>query len=178
MDYTTVTIETERLKLVPLSKDFLEDVFREFTSEITTYMYPKPCESLEELEQRTEETIEEMKRGEDYSFHVVNKQTGEFLGRGGLHKPDTRTPECGIWLKKSAHGRGYGREAMTALKKWADENIAYEYITYPVDKRNVASRKIPESLGGKVMKEYKQVSMSGNELDEVEYHIYPNKPIN
>ena len=175
MDYTKITIETERLKLVPLSKEYREDVFREFTSEITTYMYPKPNDSLEDVDKWIEETQEEMKKGEDLTFHVLDKSTGEFVGTGGLHKPHTKTPEFGIWIKKSAHGNGYGVEAITALKKWADKNIECEYITYPVDKKNVASRKIPESLGGEIKKEYKQTNLAGNELDEVEYHIYPNK---
>jgi ribosomal-protein-alanine N-acetyltransferase len=178
MDYATLTIETERLKLIPLSNKYKEDVFREFTDEITTYMYPKPNESMEALDKHYEETLEEMKRGEDYSFTVIDKNTEEFLGRGGLHQPHTRNPELGIWLKKSAHGNGYGREAMTAVKKWADENLRYEYIAYPVDKRNIASRKIAESMGGKIMKEYKKINMAGKELDEVEYHIYPSKQIN
>ena len=175
MNFLELTIETDRLMLIPLSDKYKEDVFCEFTDEITTYMYPKPNESMEALEKHYEETREEMKKGEDYSFTVVDKETEEFIGRGGLHKPHTPTPELGIWIKKSAHGNGYGREVVTAVKKWADRNLQYEYIAYPVDKRNTASRKIPESLGGQIMKEYKQVNMAGKELDEVEYHLYPNK---
>ena len=89
----------------------------------------------------------------------------------GLHSIND-VPEFGVWTKKSSHGNGYGKEAIHALYKWACRNIEFDYITYPVDKRNVASRKIPESLGGVVAKEYKQENLAGFELDEVEYHIY------
>ena len=36
----------------------------------------------------------------------------------------------GVWLKKSVHGHGFGKEAMTAIKKWADDNLDYDYILY------------------------------------------------
>jgi len=174
MNYLKLTIETERLKLIPVEGQYREEAFREFTSEITTYMYPKPLRMIEELDARTASVIEDMKLGKEYEFYVIDKNTEEFVGRGGLHNADTKIPEFGIWIKKSAHGNGYGKEAIHGLKKWADQNLAYDYITYPVDKRNIASRKIPESLGGEVKREFKQINMAGNELDEVEYWIYPN----
>ncbi len=62
---------------------------------------------------------------------------------------------------------------MTGLKKWIDENIEYEYIKYPIDKKNFPSRRIVEALGGGIRDEYKKKNLSGNILDEVEYWIYP-----
>ena len=61
---------------------------------------------------------------------------------------------------------------MTALIEWAHENIKFNYLKYPVDKKNIASRKIPEKNNGKIMKEYKNKGQGGNELDEYEYWIY------
>lgn len=61
---------------------------------------------------------------------------------------------------------------MTAFYDWACENISFDYIKYPVDKRNIPSRKIPESLGGVIAREYKSINQSGFDLDEVEYYIY------
>ncbi|MEH2435865.1 MAG: GNAT family N-acetyltransferase [Nostoc sp.] len=82
------------------------------------------------------------------------------------------TPELGIWLKKSAHGHGFGREAIHVLKDWVDKNLEYNYLSYPVDKRNIPSRKIAESLRGKIFREFQQINKSGYLLDEVEYRIY------
>ncbi|MDZ4875470.1 MAG: hypothetical protein CLLPBCKN_004866 [Chroococcidiopsis cubana SAG 39.79] len=64
-----------------------------------------------------------------------------------------KTPEFGIWLK-TAHGRKYGLEAIRGIKNWAEQNLDYEYFLYPVNRANIASRKIPETLGGKVVREY------------------------
>ena len=106
---------------------------------------------------------------------MLNKQTLEFLGLVGIHSLDTKFPEYGIWLKKSAHGNGFGKEAVHALNDWMEKNWDYEYIIYPVDVRNTCSRKIPISLGGKEFRQYEAKNMSGNILQMVEYHIYKNK---
>ena len=86
-----------------------------------------------------------------------------------------KKPELGIWIKKSAHGNGYGKEAMVALKKWADKNLKYDYILYPVAQDNLASRKIPEFLGGKIEHEYDEETQNGVTLHFIEYRIYPNQ---
>ena len=53
--------------------------------------------------------------------------------------------------------------------------FSYEHLIYPVAAENIASRKIPESLGGKVMKEYEKTNLSGRTWPFVEYWIYPEK---
>jgi [ribosomal protein S5]-alanine N-acetyltransferase len=103
---------------------------------------------------------------------ILEEEKSEFLGLAGLHNIKSKTPEIGIWIKKSAHGNKYGLEAITAFIHWAKTNIDYTHLRYPVDKRNIASRRIPEMNGGIIMKEYKKINQRGFELDEVEYWIY------
>jgi len=175
MDLLNIEIETERLRLMPVSEKYREDIFREFDKEITRYMYPKPAEKIEETDTFISSSQENLLKGKEIVFSILKKDSGEFLGTVGLHHIDTSHPEFGIWTKKSAHGNKYGREAVQGLKKWVDENVKYEYIVYPADKRNVASRKIAESIGGVIEDEYEKVGRGGQQLDEVEYRIYPNK---
>jgi len=175
MDLLNIEIETERLRLIPVSEKYREDIFREFDKEITIYMVPKPAEKIEETDTFISSTIENMKKGEEIVLSILKKDSGEFVGITGLHHIDTLHPHFGVWTKKSSHGNKYGREALQGFKKWADENIKYEYIVYPVDKKNIASRKIAESLGGVIEDEYEKVGMGGQQLDEVEYRIYPSK---
>lgn len=172
MDVSKVIIETERLRLEPVSCQYREESFKEFTPEITQFMFPKSPEKIEEVDEYLKNAQEKLQMGESLDMVILKKDTGEFLGRGGIHDINTKTPELGIWIKKSAHGNRYGREAVAAFKEWADTHLDYEYLTYPVDKRNIASRKIPESLGGIIKREFKQIGMGGQELDEVEYYIY------
>lgn len=165
-------IETERLLLVPTSLKYKEDIFREFNKSITKYMYPKPAQRVEEVAQWINSSIEGLKEGSNFQMVALKKESEEFLGCAALHHVDRKAPEMGVWLKKPAHGNGYGKEAMAALKKWADKNLGYEYILYPVADKNIASRKIPESLGGKIVKEYDKVGLDGNKYHCLEYRIY------
>ncbi len=165
-------LQTSRLLLRPISVKYRQEIFREFTADITVYMNPQPAKEIAETDSFIKNSAKNMENGKEIVMAVLLKDTEEFLGCAGLHEIQTKTPELGIWIKKSAHGNKYGREAVTALKHWADENLDYTYIIYPADKQNVSSRKIAESLGGTVAREMKNINASGNELDEVEYHIY------
>ncbi len=174
MDSTLdVVIESERLRLVPASEEYAEAIFREFTPEIREFMFPKPPDEIEETLEFIRDSRRRMANREELNVAILLKTTAEFLGHGGLDHIDGETPELGIWIKKGAHGQRYGREAVTALTRWAFENLKVRYLTYPVDRRNAASRKIPESLGGVVEAEYEHTNMSGHVLDTVEYRIYP-----
>lgn len=107
---------------------------------------------------------------------IVSKTTEEFLGNCGLHgQGKVRTPELGIWLKKNAHSKGYGQEAVRTLVKWSENNIDLDYFIYPVDRRNIPSRKIPESLGGQIFEDYKLKTPTGKILDLVVYRIPAKK---
>jgi epoxyqueuosine reductase len=171
MKISNIQIETQRLLLKPISLDYKDDIFQEFTPEITIYLFSKAPDRIEETIEFIEGAIKKNNEGKAFQAVILDKSTGEFLGCAGLHRIDTQTPELGIWIKKSAHGNAFGEETIFALKKWVDENLDCEYLIYPVDKRNIASKRIPELMGGIVNREYKKMNMSSNELYIIEYRI-------
>lgn len=175
MDTSKIVLQTENLILKGLTLEYKEDIFKEFTKEITIYMFPKPAEKIEETIEFINSSIKKNIGGEDFQIVIIHRKNGEFLGGGGLHHLDKKNPEFGIWIKKSAQGNAYGKEAIIALKKWADENIDYEYLLYHADTKNYASKRIPEFLGGKMTREYDQANMSGKTLHLLEYRIYPTE---
>jgi ribosomal-protein-alanine N-acetyltransferase len=172
-DLRSVVIESERLRLVPTSDVYAQQIFEEFTSEITTFMFPKPADTIEETLTFLKQAQKELNNGAALQVAILIKASGEFLGCGALHNLTSRRPELGIWTKVASHGTGYGREAVTALAHWALANLDFDYLIYPVDRRNVASRRIPESLGGTIEREYPKTNASGAVLDIVEYQIKP-----
>ena len=174
MNFFDICIESDRLRLVPIELEYAQKIFRHMNKDVTKYMYPKPADDISETTAWIKSARARMEAGTNVQLVILKKDTDEFLGCAGLHSVDQKTPELGVWVKKKAHGNGYGREAITALFYWACENIEFDYVLYPVDKRNIASRKIPESLGGVIKKEYKEKNMAGFELTEVEYRIYKN----
>ena len=175
MKLQDLVIETARLRLLPTSESYAEEIFREFTPEITIFMHPKSPDKIEDTLEFIRTAREKMLNNQDLVVVILDKFSKEFLGHGGLHGIHKDTPEIGIWIKKSAHGKKYGREAVVALKGWADKNLIYKYLRYPVDKRNVPSRKIAESLGGEIKKEYKKMNMAGKKVEEEEDHIFSPK---
>ena len=172
MDLSGIVITTDRLKLVPLSEKYAQDIFKELTPEVTTYMFPRSPQKIEETLEYINSQISKIKSGEEMPVVILDKNSGEFLGGGGAHKLSTNTPELGIWIKKSAHGHKFGLEAVVGLKNWIEKNIQFEYIIYPVDRQNIASVKIAEFIGGIVEKEYQKPNASGKMLDLIEYRIY------
>ena len=172
MNLLDIKIETKRLLLKPVTLNYVEEFFKEFTWDITKYMYPKPAERIEETYSLVEESINNLKNGTKLSMIILDKNNDEFIGRIGIYDFNTLEPGLWIWIKKSSHNNSFGLEAMTGLIEWAHKNIKFNHLVYPVDKRNIASRRLPEKNNGKIMKEEKSLGEAGNELDEYEYWIY------
>lgn len=171
MDLNKVIIETERLRLVPLSEKHAEPCFLEYREPVTMYMNYGPAESLDRVKERILQTQNEMKKGLELSMVVLVKESGEFVERFGLENLDQENPEMGGWLKESAHGNRYGQEAAAALKKWADKNLQYDHLVWSCAAANAPSRKLAESLGGKVQREYVKTNARGMVWSFVDYWI-------
>jgi RimJ/RimL family protein N-acetyltransferase len=111
-------------------------------------------------------------------FFVVRVRPAlEFLGMTGLHKITSVEPEAGIWIKESRHGYGYGREAVAAVITFAACDLGKRAIIYPAVERNVPSRRLAESLGGKIAGTRLLRKASGVNYPEVVYKIpapFPN----
>lgn len=147
MEVQNIQIETERLLLVPTTEKYAQDIFENLDKETTKYMFPKEPEKIEETLTWIRKVLEKRKNWEEIVMTILDKETGEFFGNVWLHDIKTKTPELGIRIKKAAYGKKIGREAIGLLIDRANKNLDFEYMIYPVDKDNIASRKIAESFG-------------------------------
>lgn len=172
MKAINLTIKTERLLLKPISLKYLNDIFKEFTEEISFFMFSSSPKRISEAEKSIIDSVEKIKINQEAQQVIMNVSTGEFLGCVSLHHIDTSTPAFGVWLKKSAHGNKYGQEAVRALKNWAESNLEYEYLKYNVAVENVSSRKVVESVGGKIEREFVGKKQDGRKMNKIEYRIY------
>lgn len=174
IDFESLRIESNRLLLRPVTMDDAQVIFENFTPTVTRYMSPPSPKGIDETEEFLKSTIKKRANYRDIVFAICNRETHEFLGACGLHKIDEPHPELGIWLKESAHGNRFGREAITTLVTWTRHHIRHEGLIYPVDRNNIASRKIPESLDGEIFEERIGKKMNEGTLDLVIYKI-PNQ---
>lgn len=172
MNLLDVCISTTRLTMRPVSEKYAQYIFTEFTPKITTYMFPKSPDTIAETLKFTSEAHGKMKAGRALHLSIFLTATEEFLGGAGVEKLNTNTPELGIWIKETAHGNHFGKEAVEGLKQWVEKQYSYDHLIYPVDKRNIPSRKIAESLGGIQKKDYQKINGAGNVLQTIEYWIY------
>lgn len=172
-DMKTLKIETERLLLVPITMQYAEDIFREFTPEITRYMTPKSAENISETQSFIKSSMQKIIDNKTYQAVILDKHTQEFLWCVWLHIREISTPELGIWVKKSAFGKKIWREAVIWVADRAQKNLDFEYLLYPVDKDNISSRKIAESLWGML-----QTNDHGEEIVTIEDTMEPGRIMN
>ncbi len=154
-NYLHLIIKSERLQLISVSLKYAEVICKEFTAKITEHMWPSAPKTQEEINQHISEKQLNMQEGTEIALAILNKENQDFLGYVCLHQANTKTPELGIWLKRSAHGFHYGFEAVNLLKTWAETNLSYDYLKYPVVKHNIPSRKLAEKMGGIIQSEVK-----------------------
>ncbi|MBI1193535.1 MAG: GNAT family N-acetyltransferase [Bacteroidetes bacterium] len=167
-----VRLHSARLMLRPVLEADASDIFREFTSDITEYMLPKPPEALPETLAFIHASQQGMAKQRELVCVIQSHRDDRFLGCCGLHARQTwPEPELGIWIRADAHGYGYGREAVHTLATWGFEHLHAAYLVYPVDCENKASRAIAESLNGVVFAEKKVPTQRGTWLNEVAYRI-------
>ena len=126
----SLVILGDRTRLLIIDNKFERDIYQEFTEDVTTYMIPSPAKNIGETRSFIATSRSGIEAGYNLQFVVVSKTTGEFLGNCGLHGENkVQTPEIGIWLKKDAHGKGYGLEAVHTLVNWSKKNLDLDYFS-------------------------------------------------
>jgi RimJ/RimL family protein N-acetyltransferase len=143
-------ITSARLKLRAFTAADAAETFAEANARIAKFMSWNPSASETEFEAIWQGHISNMKAGKE--LHLVIRLTGtnEFIGRAGLNSADADLLETGVWIKESAQGHGYGREAVAAVIKWASEKFHPSGFLYPVVDENTPSRRLAEALGGEI----------------------------
>ncbi len=101
--------------------------------------------------------IERQKNGSLGQLAIIEKDTGKFIGVGGII---ARTDDmiAGEWeityaLLPHARGKGYATEQSVHFKNWAFENTSKESLVSVVQVDNVASQNVGEKNGMSVDRE-------------------------
>ena len=63
MNLLNVEIISDRLLLKPISMEYVEEIFSEFTEEITLYTYPRAAKVISETELFINRSLEELENG-------------------------------------------------------------------------------------------------------------------
>ena len=142
-----------------------DDVYACITPAITTFVFWELPQSFAAYKARREAVLRSA-NDTAYSFVVRRRDTMECLGIASLEDARAAAPELGIWLKETAHGVGYGSEAVRTVAEWASKTLRKQSFTYAVATQNVPSRRIAESLHGQIIG-----TRTSPKYDSVVYHI-------
>lgn len=175
-------ISTPNLHWELLSKKYVQEIFKEFTDEVTKYLRASTPKAIEEEEEWIVKSQEKYKQWTAMGLLVTDTE-GEFIWCCEIMGLTTNTPELGLWLKASARWKWYGKEMIGALIQRLENHKKFDYIIYRACKDNVGSRKIAESFDWVL-----QLNAEGKEnifledkfnksssFEAVEYRIYPKK---
>ena len=164
-------LKTERLIIQPFSRPFLEEYYKEFTDDITKYQYPDSFPDIEAADKLVSEFVRDMERGEMLELAILTK-AGQFLGSMEAFGLKEETPEVGLWLKGSAHGAGYGYEALSGLLNYLNGTKKYKYYIYEADVRNAPSIRLVEKFHVEKKGCETITTESGKKLMLQTYHIF------
>ena len=89
-------------------------------------------------------------RDEDYTMGIFLKDSGLFIGGGGLHKRvGPNAIEIGYWIDVNYIKNAYATELTKALAKVAFDILGIQRVVITIHEKNEWSKKIPINLGWK-----------------------------
>ncbi|HEX5379349.1 MAG TPA: GNAT family N-acetyltransferase [Phenylobacterium sp.] len=87
-------------------------------------------------------------------FSVVEKATGDWVGRLGPWRPEGWPgTEVGWGIVRSRWGRGYATEGATAAIDWAFDALGWTEVIHTIDPGNAASRAVASRLGSTILRQ-------------------------
>lgn len=85
----------------------------------------------------------------DIPLGIFRREDGHFLGASGLHDVNWSVPSMsiGYWMRTSETGKGYVREAVTALTRVGFGQLGLRRMVITCASTNTRSRRVAEAAG-------------------------------
>ena len=145
--YDSHSIETARLRLRMFRPEDLDDLAALFADpEVMRYVaYGKPA-GRDEAEKALASVIDHWRRHGFGRWAVEDKQTGEFVGIGGLRSLFD-TPEVVYHFARAHWGKGFATELARASLRFGFDEDRFDRIVAIAKPGNAASIHVMEKLG-------------------------------
>ncbi len=145
-----VTLNTERLLLRPLVETDVEVLYTIFSDvAVMRYWNTAPWEHMGEARDAIANDFEARRTGNYLQLGIEKNADAQLIGTCTLFNfnHQCRRAELGYALARSAWGRGFMPEALSALIDYAFAELKLHRIEAEIDPRNRASAKTLERLG-------------------------------
>lgn len=151
--HTEPVIRCEQLDLHHLAADDLLVLFE--TPALMTYPseYSNPHKVLEQGESplawRVPQVLADPSVNRWFVRWMVERRTREIVGSLSFHGPPDANGmvEIGLGVHESFRRRGYAREALLGMWRWASDQTGVRVFRYTVDPRNVPSVELVRGFG-------------------------------
>jgi RimJ/RimL family protein N-acetyltransferase len=106
----------------------------------------RTAEDAHEFARRVQET---WRAGDEFSLGIFRRSDGSYLGGTGMHRPTWSVPsvEIGYWMSTPETGKGYVREAVTALTRLGFGQLGLRRMVITCAATNDRSRRVAEAVG-------------------------------
>ena len=147
-----VTLEGSHAVLEPLARCHAEGIFATIRDpEIHRYLPVPGFDVLADCERWIDSANEEMRRGEAVVFAIIQSSDGEVAGSTRYF--DFQVADRGLeigwtWLGKRFQRTAINTEAKYLLLRHAFETLGAVRVQLKTDRRNVASQRAIERIGG------------------------------
>lgn len=146
-------------------------IYLNYKKSHASYMITPVYPGLKEVKEYLSKMIAEQTKGNLIYFVTEKIRTEEFLGCLWLSNLKSGYPGIGIWVKEEAQGKGYAKEAVFLIKKWAKKNTLAHSIRYSCQENNKISRKLAKQSGGIYVASYGFIKPGNKKVILREYRI-------
>jgi RimJ/RimL family protein N-acetyltransferase len=150
MRLPTPTLQTERLRLRPFTRDDADAIFAlQSNAYVLRYWDSPPWTDPARAERFLADCERIAEEGIGVRLAVDRRSDDTFLGWCALNRwnPDFRSAALGYCFGEAAWGHGYATEAGRALLEWAFDTLDLNRVQADTDTRNLASARVLEKLG-------------------------------
>lgn len=139
-----IVFESTNILFVKVSPIFAEDYLKMVNDkEVTRFFEPRAPFTLEQ-----EVNWANKKLAEDTTcYSMVERKTGEFIGNIELMDVDDEAKELGIIITLAKQNKGYGKEAINALLKYAKEILRLKKVVLRANPLNHRAIHVYEKCG-------------------------------
>lgn len=115
----------------------------------SVFAWAAKAPTLEQDERYVRQCEAKAKLREDFNFVGIDKKTNQPIVWAGIHCHDWRTKEfqIGYWVRKSAQGQGYAKEAANALIRYAFDVFKPNRLIACHREGNLFTKKIITGMG-------------------------------
>jgi RimJ/RimL family protein N-acetyltransferase len=146
-------LEGNRAVLIPLDESHISELYQTAKDDsLWTYYVFRKMGAFENFKTFAGFSIAEMEKGSEYTFTIIDKQSGKMIGGTSFLdiQPASLSLEIGrTWIAPYLQGTGFNVECKLLLLTYCFEDMGLIRVFFKTDSNNTRSKKALEKIGAK-----------------------------